>query len=106
MAEVVPLIAVVDRHRRRGHSQVLEGYTFLGTVAALGAEASACFGALASSQAVSAVQEVLPSRAGGGAPAVASMHEAVRLLPPDLLRPALAGVPTLPAHPALWGRRC
>lgn len=75
-------------------AQVLEGYVFLGTVKTLGAEASACFGAVASAGAVAAVQQALPSRPAAAPPA--SMHDAVRLLQPDMLRSALPRVPPLP----------
>ena len=73
-------------------AQVLEGHVFLGTVPTLGSQASACFGGLVSSITVAAVQQTLPARPGGGPPAVATMHEAVRLLPAKFLQPALARV--------------
>lgn len=75
-------------------AQVMEGYVFLGTVKTLGAEASACFGAVASAGAVAAVQQALPPRPGAAPPA--SMHDAVRLLQSDMLRSALPRVPPPP----------
>jgi len=79
--------------------QVLEGYMFLGTLPTLGGEVSACFGNVVAAGALAAVQGVLRSRPGCGPDGIASMHEAVRLLPPDLFKTALSRVGLCTALP-------
>lgn len=80
--------------------QVLEGHRFLGSLPTLGADISACFGGVVGDATLRAVQSVVSgtsSRSGQqqGAlqtPLLSSMHEAERLLPPELFKPALSRV--------------
>jgi hypothetical protein len=90
--------------------QVLEGHSFLGSLSTLGADISACFGDVVEHATLRAVQQVvLSSRAGtnpraGQAnkvppPQLASMHDAAKLLPPELFSAALSKVRTHAAWP-------
>ena len=69
---------------------------FLGTLGTLSNEVSACYGDIVSASTLQAVQSVLGTRSGAAPASIPSMHEAVRLLPPDLFRAALSKVHSYP----------
>lgn len=89
--------------------QVLEGHGFLGSLPALGADINTCFGDVIEAATLRAVQQFMNSaRAGGNPkagqaakaapPQLASMHDAAKLLPPELFSAALIRV-RMDSHP-------
>ena len=91
--------------------QVLESHGFLGSLPTLGADINTCFGDAIEVATLRAVQQVVNSGRAGGNPKagqatkaaplqLASMHDAAKLLPPELFSAALSRVRLFSRAPA------